>query len=156
MKKNKKQRKNSMLTIGAFAVVGILIVGTIVGILAGSLFTGDGKDEDSIPLTRQLKNTDAATATAAAAETETATTAETEKPKEQTEASPASEQATADKDGKQTSESKKPEKTSKPKKTKKPKKTPVPTESNPAKDNSSQSGQGKTGQDNEISFSEFQ
>lgn len=148
MKKNKKQRKNSMLTIGAFAVVGILIVGTIVGILAGSLFTGDGKDEDSIPLTRQLKNTDAATATAL--------TVETEKPKEQSEASPASEQATADKDGKQTSESKKPEKTSKPKKTKKPKKTPVPTESNPAKDNSSQSGQGKTGQDNEISFSEFQ
>ena len=57
-------------------MVGILIVGTIVGIAAGGLFSGDSKDEDSIPLTRQLKNTDAATATAA--------TAETEKPEEQT------------------------------------------------------------------------
>ncbi len=38
-------------------MVGILIVGTIVGIAAGGLFSGDSKDEDSIPLTRQLKNT---------------------------------------------------------------------------------------------------
>lgn len=85
MKKNKKQRKSSLLTIGAFVVVGILVVGTIVGIVTGGLFTGDSKDEDSIPLTRQLKNTDAATATAV--------TAGTEKAEEQTEASPSSEQA---------------------------------------------------------------
>lgn len=148
MKKNKKQRKNSLLTIGAFVVVGILIVGTIVGIAAGGLFSGDSKDEDSIPLTRQLKNTDAATATAV--------TATTEKPEGQPEASQASEQTTADTDSKQTSEAKKPKQTSKPKKTKKPKKTPAPTESNPSKNDSSQDGQGKTGQDNEISFSEFQ
>ena len=154
MKKNKKQRKNSLLTIGAFAVVGILIVGTIVGIAAGGLFSGDSKDEDSIPLTRQLKNTDAATATAA--------TAETEKPEEQTkepEASPASGQATADTDSKQNSETEKPKKTSKPKKTKKPKSSKNPSvsaERTPSKNDNSQDGQGKTGQDNEILFSEFE
>lgn len=148
MKKNKKQRKSSLLTIGAFVVVGILVVGTIVGIVTGGLFTGDSKDEDSIPLTRQLKNTDAATATAV--------TAGTEKAEEQTEASPSSEQAARDADGKQISETKKPKETNKPKKTKKPKKTPIPTESNSAKADSSQGGKGKTRGDNEISFSEFQ
>lgn len=143
----KKKKKNSLLTIGAFVIVGVLVVGTIIGIATGSLSSGDGKGKDSIPITEQVERADSSASGAAVA-------GETEQPTDKD--TSAKKQPTENKDDANAAETKDSKATKKPKTTKKPKETPKPKENNNKKPDDSLAEKDVTGKDNEISFSDFQ
>lgn len=147
----KKKKKNSLLTIGAFAIVGVLVVGTILGVATGGLSSGDDKRKDSIPITNQAERADSSTSAAVVAGEKK------EQSKEKDKNTTAKNQPAESKDdAKTTAEPKEPKATKKPKTTKKPKQTPKPKENNDKKPDGSLTEKDATGEDNEISFSDFQ
>lgn len=146
----KKKKKNSLLTMGAFVIVGVLVVGTIIGVATGSLSSGDDKGKDSIPITEQVERADSSTSGAAVA-------GETEQPTEKDKDTSAKKQPAENKDdANAAAEAKDSKATKKPKTTKKPKETPKPKENNNKKPDDSLAEKDVTGKDNEISFSDFQ
>lgn len=153
----KKKKKNSLLTIGAFAIVGVLIVGTILGIATGGLSSGDDKGKVSIPITDQAERADSSTSSAVVAgekkeqskEKDTNTTAKNQPAESKNDAETTAEP-------KEAKATKKPKTTKQPKQTKKPKQTSKPKDNNDKKPDGSLVERDATGEDNEISFSDFQ
>lgn len=141
-----KKKKNSWLTIGAFVIVGILIVGTIIGVIVGG--KSSKKTETVITPIPTISDT-------ASGSSDTATTDD------------AQAQATADTnkddsssknenyDKKSNNDSAKSTDDNSAKATKKPSKTAKPKNKNNDSDKSL-AERGATGKDNEISFSDLQ
>ena len=156
-----KKKKNSMLTIGAFAIVGILIVGTIIGVIMTQTSKSNNTSSEKGGLIPLVTTEPAASESGVTDELQTdkKTGEQTDKNDTQQEDDDDDKKANNDtKTGDDKSSDKSSKATRKPTKTAKPKDNKSDNDNTDKGNNTDQglTDQKPSGKDNEISFSDFE
>lgn len=150
-----KKKKNSMLTIGAFAIVGILVVGTIIGVIMTQTSKGNNTSSEEGGLIPLVTTEPAVSGSGVTDELQTDEQADKDNTQQKDEADD-NKSNNNTKTGDNKSSDKSSKTTKKPTKTAKPKNNKSDDDNTDNNTDQGLTDQKPSGKDNEISFSDFE